>query len=84
MTDVAFIRSWLEHNISSLPEEYQHITKTKNDLLKSEPIELHDEILREYEEMVKRMISVELGKTLGVPPDAVMIVLEEINIGDFL
>jgi len=74
---------WVHHNIRALQLACKDFTVQKDTLLKTQPQELHQDILEQYYKLCKTKIAEEIGSKLGVDPMEAMITVEYLNMEDF-
>ena len=83
-TNKDIIITWLSKNQEAILEAISEHTKQKARLLKTEPVEFHDDILNDYDNIARFVIVWEIGKSTGIAVDNIEEVLEDLNIRDYL
>ena len=84
MTNREIIIHAIIHNQEHFKNSTKEFTKQMNDLLTKEKNEFHHDIVEQYKGLVKGVIGDELTKRLAIPIEEVLIVLEDINLLEYL
>lgn len=78
------IVDWLVTNKPYILEKTDNFRVIKEHLLEENPIEFWDLILEEYYDTIEFAIETEISKALAISIEDVKMVLEDINLGDYL
>ena len=87
LTDVEMdyaIKLFLVHNQWHLQDLISPLLKQKIELYKSEPIEFHPMIHQEFLGLVKQALASEITKCLPVSAESVTIVLQSLNLNEYI
>jgi hypothetical protein len=72
------------HNQEQLKALVKPFTDQKEALLAGEKSVFRDEILKQYEDLVRYEIQLDIAKSLGLPPDQIKSVVEDIDLEELL
>ncbi len=75
---------YLVHNQAHIKELVAPYTKQRNDLMAQQPVEFHDDIEKQYLNLVREAATLDVAKTLNVNLVNVKMVLEQTNLKAYL
>jgi len=77
------IYNWFVDNRPWIRDIIEQNEDTKRFLFNNEPTEFHNEIEKQFNETIQEILTIEIGRNLGLSVDKVKEVLEDLNIEDF-
>ena len=78
------IALFLIHNQAKIKQLVKPYKFQLDSLLKSTEKVFHDQIKKDYKEVVHHEICLEVTKNLGVPSDSVLELIQELNLEEYL
>lgn len=75
---------WLLHNQATVKTLLKPLEAQKQEFLKSEAVEFHEDIQKDFLESAKLIIESEIGRQLALPVDSIKEVLEALNLEEYL
>lgn len=77
------IINWVVHNIQALQLKCKDFVIQRDQQLLIQPKELHQDVIKQFEDLCRSKICEEIGSKLGVDPMQAAITIEKLNITEF-
>jgi hypothetical protein len=75
---------FLLHNKQFLQKQTAHLRKKREELSKTEDVSLQQDIKDQHDEVIRMVFAVAIGRELAVSAEEIYMVLEDLNIEEYL